>query len=524
MNRPRWSAHLTLFVLTLALAAALRLYALGGVPSELIADELETFNSARSIATTGHDVDGSLLPFFYSRFTRNPPLAGIASYVSSLVFGNNPFALRLPAALFGTIAVALLYGITRELTRRRDCALAAALLAATQPILVQFARIAWEPGCELPFLLGGLYVLVRCLRAADEQEDDEPLPLGPLALAALLLGIASYTYMATWVYAVVLAGALFAVNVRRLRNRFTIARVLAAAGIWFVVSAPALWMWFADPLTHLRTHRISVFASGITFGALALFFHNYAQQFDWSYLATTGDPIPGETWRYLAGFGAFFWWVLPLAAIGLLFMPRVVQSLPARRWLWIWIAVYPIGGALTNEAIPSAPRTLAGAPVFCVLAAIGFCAIVDRIRGAVKLPGEAVVSSAALFAGGTLVSTILFARFYFTDFVHVYPNAWDSGTRSLFTLVRSEAPRYSRICFSLYPAFYALDTYVRYYLSGVPTTTIEDARDPSCNAPGTLLVTDSYSESLRTDFTPLATIRDVDGIPFAYVSARAVRG
>ena len=61
------------------------------VPTELVVDEIDLYNSAHSIATTGHDIDGTLLPFLDSAFTRNPPVYAIAGYASSLAFGKTPF-------------------------------------------------------------------------------------------------------------------------------------------------------------------------------------------------------------------------------------------------------------------------------------------------------------------------------------------------------------------------------------------------------------------------------------------------
>ena len=295
--------------------------------------------------------------------------------------------------------------------------------------------------------------------------------------------------------------------------------VCGAAGIWLLLSAPALWMWFGDPTTTLRTHRISTFGNGVTLDALRLFFTNYAKQFDWSYLATTGDPIPGATWRYLAGFGAFYWWVVPLAALGLCFLPRIVPALWARRFIWLWLLVYPIGGALTNEAVPNAPRTLAGAPVFCILAAVAIAGILDALARALPRANLRGVLE-PVFVAGTLASTVLFARYYFVDFVHVYPNAWNSGTRALFAVIRAEAPHYARACYSLYPSFYALHTYARYYLNGVTLPMEENPNDPICYAPGTLLVTDTTVPIVRPGFHRIALVRDVDGLPFAIVAGR----
>ena len=161
----------------LLLGAALRLYDISGVPTELDADEIDLYNSAYSIATTGHDLDGRLLPYLYAPWTRNPPVYAIAAYGSSLIFGRTPLGLRLPAAIFGLIAIMLLYGIAFELTLRIDVALIAAVLMATQPIFVHFARVGWEPASELPFLLGGVFLFTAARDALSNAADAANFPL-----------------------------------------------------------------------------------------------------------------------------------------------------------------------------------------------------------------------------------------------------------------------------------------------------------------------------------------------------------
>ncbi len=505
----------------MTLGAALRFYNLSSVPSELIADELKHYDNAQSIVTTGHDIDGRLLPFFYSSFTRHPPMYAVVGYASTLIFGRNPFGLRFPAAAFGIIAILLVYAIAFELTRRRDVALVTALLQATQPIFVHFSRIAWEPATELPFLLAGLYVLVRTFRRADDAGDAE-LTFARFAAAAVLLALTCYTYMAAWFYAIVLAGAILVLNAKRLRPPRILARVAVATVVWLALAAPALWMIFGNASTADRTQRMATFAHGVSLPALATFIANYAAQFRWSYLVTTGDPQPGTTWRYLVGFGAFYWWVVPLAILGLLCTRAYVAAPWARRWLWIWLLAYPLGGALTTDGIPNAPRTLAGAPVFCVLAAIGFAWLTDAAKAHApqKLKGLAAPALRALLALAVATSVLLFSVYYFTRYVHVYPNAWDSGTRATFAYVRAHEGGYRRVCISIYPAWYALDTYVRYYLNGAPLTTIENVDSPACFLPGTLLVTDDDHRVSRRSFAPLAVIRDVNGAAFTAISGR----
>jgi hypothetical protein len=288
--------------------------------------------------------------------------------------------------------------------------------------------------------------------------------------------------------------------------------VAAGCAIWFVISAPALYMWFFDPVTATRTHRLSTFGHGITIASLRAFATNYLAHFRWSFLVTTGDPKPGVTWRYLNGFGAFLWFVIPLTAAGLAYAFRYVREKWAMHWLWIWLLAYPLGGALTNEggAAPNAPRTLAGAPVFCILAAIGLTYLTERSR-------KAALAGFSVAAG---VSLLLFCSFYFTRYVHVNSNAWDSGTAKMFADIRAHAHAYDRVCFSVRPAWYGVDTYVRYYLDDVPIEKVENADEPECSLPGTMLVTDPDRPVHRRGFATIAGVTDVDGAKFAVIRAR----
>jgi len=503
----RKSAVILLAVI-LCLAGAVRLYHLSSVPTELIADELDLYNSVQSIVTTGHDVDGTLQPFLYSQFTRNPPVYGVAGYTSTLVFGKNAFALRLPAVVFGLAAVLLMYGIALRLTKRRDIALAAALLQATQPIFIQFSRIAWEPSSELPFLLGGLYALIVAIQ--------RQLSARWLALAALLLGITSYTYMAGWFYAAILGFGLIALNVRTIHANRAWLKVAGACALWLLVSWPALRMCFFDPLTAGKTARIATFAHGITWGALRVFFGNYAAHFRSSYLVVSGDPKPGVTWRYLNGFGAFYWFIVPLAAGGLVACWSYVREKGMCAWLYLWLLAYPLGGALTNEGAPNAPRTLAGAPVFCLLAAIGLAYFADWARGKLR---RAVY---AAFAAASLAGLVLFSAFYFTAYVHRNANAWDSGTGALFAQIRAHSRNYRRVCFDVLPAWYQTRVYARFYLGDLPLQILDNVDDPACALPGTLIAADPLHEVHDAGLRTLSTVRDVDGRRFAVLSARPV--
>jgi 4-amino-4-deoxy-L-arabinose transferase-like glycosyltransferase len=505
----------------LLLGLALRVYNVSGNPPELIVDELDLYNSAHSFAVTGHDIDGSRLPFLWCSFTRNPPMYAFVEYISSLFFGNGPFGLRFPAVISGLIAIALMYFIALELTRRRDIALVSALLTATQPIFILFSRVGWEPASELPFLLGGLYLWLRAFRQLDPAENAaNPLRWSDLLAGAVLFGLSAYTYMAAWFYALMLGGTILVVNARRLRSQVQLIRTGTAVLAACAIAAPALWMWFGDSYTFSRTGHISTFHDGLTLASLATFFGNYFAQFRWSYLVTTGDPSGGATWKYMAGFGAFYWWLVPLAGVGIVCTFQYIQARWAALWSLLWLVIYPLGGALTNEAVPNAPRTLAGAPAFSLLAAIGLIALFGFVRHAIAPPLQHRVQiGLSIFCAANLaLSLVLFFVFYSTRYPRLYPVAWDSGTRSTFAVIRAQAPSYRRLCFSVRPAWYTAQTFFRYYLADRPIKTFENVALSECFLSGTLLVTDSPLD--RPGFATIATVREIGGGAFATIAGR----
>jgi 4-amino-4-deoxy-L-arabinose transferase-like glycosyltransferase len=514
---PWWSIVLCAVML---LGAGLRLYDLSLNSPELFSDELELYVSAQSIAATGRDVDGELHLFLYSRLTRNPPIYGAAALASTLVFGKTPLGIRLPAALFGLVSIAMLYGIVLELTRRQGTALLAALFLAIQPWFVHFSRTGWEPAAELPFLLGALYALLRTLRATQE---GKPLSHRGLLASALLFGLAPYTYMAAWFYAACFGGSLLALHVRQCARRENQVAFLATLLLSLLIATPALWFLLFDPYTSARGYSIATFAPGLSLANLHVFAVNYIAHFGWPFLFASGDDNP----RYLSGTGELFWWTAPLALVGTIFAWRYVRPRPLLVWVSLWLLMFPLAGALTNDGVPHAARTLAGAPIFCVLSAIGLTTLSDFRKhfASSKLGNYYDAVQYLLLVFAVCSSLRAFCTFYF----HVYPrssaSAWDSGTRATFAFARAHTKGHVRVCFGGFD-YYHIDTLVRYYLDGVPLRVIEDSDDAGgadCSKPATLLVRTGDSKA-RFGFRRIAVIEGADESPFAVVEERPMLG
>src|SRR5437773_2571614 len=107
-----------LFILLgiILLAILLRFYQLGNNPPSIDWDEASTGYNAYSILKTGKDEYGNFLPLSFRSFDDyKPPVYIYLTVPSVAVFGLTEFAVRLPAAIIGVLAVLVIYFLCLEI-------------------------------------------------------------------------------------------------------------------------------------------------------------------------------------------------------------------------------------------------------------------------------------------------------------------------------------------------------------------------------------------------------------------------
>lgn len=176
-----------LLFLIILVAAVLRLWRLDSIPPHLTSDEAALGYNAYSILKTGRDEYGELLPIIFKSFGDYKP--GLYVYLTVpfvAIFGLNEFAVRLPSALAGLLAVWFLYLIIRNLKIENSLEignpstslgmvsrsnhwkleiLAPALLAIS-PWHIHFSRSAWEANVSLTLTLFGIYFFLKSLKSS----------------------------------------------------------------------------------------------------------------------------------------------------------------------------------------------------------------------------------------------------------------------------------------------------------------------------------------------------------------------
>src|SRR5438094_6592309 len=110
-----------LFCCILVLSVFLRFYLLGSNPPSIDWDEASLGYNAYSILKTGADEYGNAFPLSFRSFDDyKPPVYIYLTVPAVAIFGLNEFAVRLPAAVIGVIAVIGTYYLVLELLYERE--------------------------------------------------------------------------------------------------------------------------------------------------------------------------------------------------------------------------------------------------------------------------------------------------------------------------------------------------------------------------------------------------------------------
>jgi len=337
-----------------ALLAAVWLEAPGSALGE--PDEARYAEIPREMIAAGDLVTPRLngVPYF-----EKPPLLYWVNAASLSLFGETPFAARLPTRLFGT-ATAILLALAIGRRRGRAEGLAAAILFLAAPFGFAAARTNLTDGILTFFFAATLFAALGIARRAAENR--------PTAAAAAGLGaLAAGGFLAKGLVAVVLPGAIV------LAHLFATRRARDARG--FLVSpAPLVFAALVAPWLSAaeRAHP----------GFLRFFFvHEHFQRF-----ATPAASRPGPVYYFAALFLAGFLPALPLFFAG---WRRLRQDTDAL-FFALWFGIPLVFFSLSRSKLP--PYIFPALPAAAALAARGF-----RLRRGSRGPWLAHAILAAVF-------------------------------------------------------------------------------------------------------------------------------
>ncbi|HEX7041663.1 MAG TPA: glycosyltransferase family 39 protein, partial [Patescibacteria group bacterium] len=157
-----WYWYILLFSTIFFVGAFLRFYLLGSVPNGFYQDESAIGYNAYSILKTGKDEWGKVFPLYFESFgDYKLPVYIYSTIPSIMIFGMNEFAVRFPSALFGTLTVALMFFLTKKLTKNVFLSFLAMGFFAFNPWSLHYNRATFEVSISLFLFVAGTLLLLE---------------------------------------------------------------------------------------------------------------------------------------------------------------------------------------------------------------------------------------------------------------------------------------------------------------------------------------------------------------------------
>lgn len=356
----------------LLFASFLRLWRLDTVPPGLFGDEVDVGYHAYSILQTGRDYMGQFLPVYvHSLAEWRAPLFIYSAVPTVAIFGLNEWGVRLPAAIFGTLGIFLIYLLGKKLYGER-IGLIAAFLLSIVPLHLHYSRAAFEVTLLLDLVIAGTLFFLNARGTKG------------IVASAFLFALAPYTYSTAVVF-MPLYVCLLVFLFRETVSKKDLTLFLLTI---FVIVIPFVQMTVFGSASG-RFSLLSVFGNDRiideinierteTAGKFERFFHNkpiawgeviasnYVRSFSPEFLFVRGDPNPRHS---VPGTGVFYWAYLPFLLFGIYKLFSIQTQ--AKTVIVGWLALAPLASSLTVDGANHATRLFLMIPPIILITAFG---------------------------------------------------------------------------------------------------------------------------------------------------------
>jgi len=426
-------------IVIFAIALLLRTAFISNYPTGFTPDEASFGYDAYSLIKTGADQWGRKFPLVLESFgDYKAPLYSYLATLSVAVFGLTSFAVRLPNALFGSIAVVFFYLLIKQIfvyekekgnawfkekseTKSAFIATIGALLFTISPWHIAMSRGAFEANLTTFFIPLSLFLFFKYLNSKKAIF---------AYLSAAGFGLNLFTYHSAKVVTVIILVALVALFFKDLvKEKNTLLKSTFVFCIFLILTAYTFLQGAGARLTDVSVYKLSLnqasseriraYSNGLP-DAIARGFHNKYQTFFktaasnyLSYLSPQFLFVRGageRTYGMNDDRGVLYWFELPL----LLFFVRflIKQKISKSVTLFaVWFLVSPIPASLAIGPGFAANRAVVMLPSIYFLLAIG---AYDLFNVNIKFPKLA-------FAGKSLVGIYAAVSFvFFISFIENY--------------------------------------------------------------------------------------------------------
>lgn len=370
------------------LGLLLRTFGLSDYPQGFHVDEAKAGWNAVSLMTTGKDDWGNPFPLHYNSFGDFRPTGYFYSIVPFLlVFGQNEFAVRFPAAIFGAFTIIILFYLCLAISRNnKKTAYFSSLILAVSPWHISLSRASSEGIVSLFFTLGGLLFLILAIKETKPQKltlmisflffliscffYHIPRLLNPVLGVAVIFffyrfDLSKYKskLLIIFLAALILTTLAFGLN-KDARGRFSQVSIFTDLTVKYEQDK----LPFEEGHSSVLTARI--FHNKIVLYATR-FINEYTQYFSSKFLLV---PFEAKPHRYsTVGNGIVTYIEFFLIVFGLVSIAKGKSStLPL-----LLLLIAPIPAALTTEDAPNLHRSLYMTPFFGIIAGMGIVYLLE---------------------------------------------------------------------------------------------------------------------------------------------------
>lgn len=405
-----------ILILVFVLAFVLRLALIDSLPSGFTPDEASFGYDAYSLLKTGKDQWGKSFPLVFESFgDYKSPLYTYLAIPTVALFGLNPFAVRLPNALLGSLSVILIYfliksiksGAKKEIEKDVPFDLkleeVGAIFLAFSPWHIMLSRGAFEANLVTFLVPLGIYLFLK----------------SKYNLSAFVFGISLFSYHSGKLLAPIVFITLLLIFKFKRFIPIAIFSILLALSIYTQllgggtrVAERSITAGALEEGARIKIELISKGTNPIIARLLhnkyqvtaSRFLANYRQYLSTRFLFTKGA---GETtYGMVPGTGVLYL----IDALFLLGLVPIILKKETRLFASIvvaWMLVGPIPAALASGVGYSGNRAAGMMPALEIICAIGFFGFIKLFS---KYKRQIALVTAVLF----VISVVNFTTIYFS--------------------------------------------------------------------------------------------------------------
>ena len=443
-------------VLIILLAGFLRIWNLNHNPYGFNADEAAFGYNAYSLIETGRDEHGQLFPINFKSFADYKP--GLFVYLVLpfvKILGLNVWAVRLPAALLGTLAVFVLMLLARDIFDEKKITNPLSLLSgfflAVSPWHLHFGRGGWEAGVATTFALLGVWFFTKAIR----YRFSYVLP------SVLFFILSIYAYHSTRLITPLMVIGLIIFYRKKIFLKANQRWILISAITGFLVLLPFI-IDFLGPAGLSRFAGVSIFSDTgpfwwtnelrgqhadhwallvrllhnrvIAYGLV--FFKNWLSHFNGNFLFILGDVIERSK---VPETGQMYYFDIPFVMAGFYFL---LLKRPSNWKLVIfWLLLAPVAAAMTYQS-PSALRANNMVIPMVIISAYGAINIFEWFKKRMKFLRVIFYLLLLIFVPWNIGR---YLHQYYIHYPKTYPFAWEYGFEPIVGYVKEVEGKYENI-------------------------------------------------------------------------------